>query len=66
MRLFEYKCQKCGKIFEEMVKKYDDEVECPDCGGVAQKNYNGVVYTSTGKASGACSGNCATCSHSCH
>ena len=66
MKLFEYKCRTCGKVFEEMVKNYDDEVKCPVCGNVAEKNYSGTVYTQTGKQSGACSGNCATCSKSCH
>ena len=65
MRLFEYKCPKCGKIFEEMVKNYNDEVKCPVCGEVAVKSYSGTMFTATGKQSGGCSGNCSACSHSC-
>ena len=37
MPFFEYKCAKCGKIFEEYVKKYDDEVKCPACGEKAER-----------------------------
>ena len=66
MKLFEYKCPKCGAIFEEMVKRYDDEVKCPICQAVAEKSYSGKIYTATGKDGGACTGNCSTCSQHCH
>ncbi|MBQ8309083.1 MAG: hypothetical protein IJX96_04540 [Clostridia bacterium] len=33
MPFLQYKCQKCGKKFDELVKSYLDEVKCPDCGG---------------------------------
>lgn len=66
MKLFEYKCPECGNVFEEMVKSYDEEVKCPECGKPAEKNYSGKIYTSTGKGSGACTGNCATCGQRCH
>ena len=28
--LYDYKC-KCGHVFEEYVKKYDEKVHCPKC-----------------------------------
>ena len=34
MPLYEYKCSKCGHIFEE-IEKYDnrkEKQECPECG----------------------------------
>ena len=62
MPFFEYKCRKCGKIFEEYVKKFDDEVKCPDCGEPAGKNYSGAVYSATGAKKINCTGNCKTCS----
>lgn len=65
MPFFEYKCAKCGKIFEEYVKKYDDEVKCPACGEKAAKNYSGSVFSSTGKKPNGCTGNCKTCG-GCH
>lgn len=65
MAIFEYKCKSCGKIFEELVKKYDDEVVCPTCGKKAERNYSGKMYSSTGKAKGGCTGDCKTCG-GCH
>ena len=35
MPIFEYKCKKCGKQFEEFVftaKESDSDIECPSCG----------------------------------
>jgi putative FmdB family regulatory protein len=37
MKLYEYKCPKCEKQFEEIVKQEDDPVECPDCRVVAER-----------------------------
>lgn len=31
MPLFEYKCGRCGKEFEELVIKSDEKVKCPIC-----------------------------------
>ena len=44
MPILDYKCPKCGKIFDELVKKYDDEVFCPDCQTKADRNYSGQMY----------------------
>lgn len=32
MPILQYKCKKCGKRFEELVKSHTDTVVCPDCG----------------------------------
>jgi putative FmdB family regulatory protein len=32
MPIFEYRCVKCGKQFEELVLNSSSEVECPACG----------------------------------
>ena len=61
MPILQYKCRKCGREFEELVKKYDNEVHCPDCGEIAQRSYSGEVYSATGKPVKKCSGNCKTC-----
>ena len=39
MPIFEFKCKKCGNIFEELfLKKSNDEtVSCPKCFGPAEK-----------------------------
>lgn len=31
MPIFEYKCEACGKEFEELVFKEGDTVPCPEC-----------------------------------
>ena len=30
MRIFDFKCNGCGKVFEKLVRKDEDRV-CPDC-----------------------------------
>ncbi len=62
MPLLQYKCPKCGKRFDELVKSHLDKVVCPDCGGETVRDYAGTMYSMTGKSSGKCSGNCKTCS----
>ncbi|MCD8286575.1 MAG: zinc ribbon domain-containing protein [Clostridia bacterium] len=61
MPLLQYTCENCGNSFEELVKKYDDQVLCPKCGTVAKRSYCGTVYSATGKKVVHCSGHCATC-----
>ena len=61
MPVFEYVCKSCGKRFEEFVKKYDDAVACPVCGGAAERAWSGQMWSSTGKPAKKCSGNCKTC-----
>ena len=65
MPFLQYKCTKCGKKFDELVKSYLDEVKCPDCDGETVRDYAGDMYSATGKQSKKCSGNCKTCS-GCH
>lgn len=61
MPILQYRCPECGKQFEELVKKYTDQVKCPDCGGAAERSFCGEMFTATGKQSKKCSGNCKTC-----
>ncbi|MCD8040590.1 MAG: zinc ribbon domain-containing protein [Clostridia bacterium] len=65
MPILQYKCKNCGKQFEELVKKYDEQVLCPNCKQPAERCYSGEMYSSTGKKPIKCSGNCKTCS-GCH
>ena len=39
MPIYEYRCRKCGNVFEEWVKTFDSpELEpCPKCGGDAER-----------------------------
>ena len=61
MPIFEYRCKQCGKVFEELVKKFDVQVTCPYCGNIAERSYCGQMYSATGKPTKKCSGNCKTC-----
>jgi putative FmdB family regulatory protein len=65
MPFLQYKCVKCQKRFEELVKVYTDKVVCPDCGGETERDYSGAMYSATGTTSKKCSGNCKTCG-GCH
>ncbi|MGN1103715.1 MAG: zinc ribbon domain-containing protein [Candidatus Coproplasma sp.] len=65
MPIFKYKCPNCGKQFEELVKKFSDEVTCPDCKTKAERVFSGEMFSSTGKKTVKCSGNCKTCG-GCH
>ena len=62
MPILQYKCPKCGKQFEELVKDCFEEVLCPDCEEKAQRDWSGKMYSATGKPVKHCSGNCSTCS----
>lgn len=61
MPLLQYRCPACGKTFEELVKKFTDEIHCPECGKTAERCYCGAMFTATGKKTQKCSGNCSTC-----
>ena len=61
MPLLQYVCKKCDKNFEELVKKYDDPIICPVCGGQAERSFCGRMYSATGTATQKCSGHCANC-----
>ena len=36
MPIYEYKCLKCGHVFDEL-KWRDDETVCPECGELAER-----------------------------
>lgn len=62
MPFLQYKCSKCGKRFEELVKSHLDKVACPDCKSETVRDYSGAMYSATGASVKKCSGNCKTCS----
>lgn len=60
MALIDYKCEKCGKEFFEVVKE-GDIIKCPSCGAVEVKRlYKGKFYGNCGSCSGSC-GSCGGC-----
>jgi len=62
MPLLEYECQKCGKIFEELVftsRIPDEEITCPHCG------YNKAKKMISAPAIGGFSSDTASGIHTC-
>jgi len=76
MPIYEYRCDKCGKEFEELVFGTDEVVKCPACGSARtgrlmsccrHKSAGGAglgqasAPASGGGCSGCSGGNCSTC-----
>ena len=62
MALIDFKCEKCGSSFFEIINNSEEKVQCPKCGSDEVKRvYKGKYY---GKNDG-CSGGCSTCG-GCH
>ena len=57
MPLFEFKCKKCGKKFEELVMSStrDEEINCPYCGSTRTEKMLST-FSSGAKNSGNASG----------
>jgi putative FmdB family regulatory protein len=56
MPIYEYLCRRCDKKVEKIQKSVAEEVECPQCGHLAER----VVSTFSAKASaGSAGGGCA-------
>ncbi len=73
MPIFEFLCQNCGKEFEYLVFRTDEEVKCPECGQLSVNKLMstcaakvGQKFTSTSKAGASCSGCTATSCSTCH
>ena len=51
MPIFEYACQKCGKLFEKLILgKRSGELVCPDCGSNRVERKLSAFATATGAA----------------
>ena len=50
MPIYEYRCRKCGNVFEEWVKTFDSpELEpCPKCGGDAERIISNTSFKLAG------------------
>ena len=78
MPMYEFRCNKCGGTFEELVFASDETVSCLQCGSQdTEKMLSKCAHKTAGSAIGegssshgsSCScagcsgGNCATCAH---
>jgi putative FmdB family regulatory protein len=48
MPLFEYRCARCDKKFEELVSGNSTEIVCPACGSKETQKLPSVFATATG------------------
>ena len=41
MPIYEYECQKCGKVFSHLHRRLNEAAPvCPECGGEAKKKFS--------------------------
>ena len=64
MALIELKCEKCGKVYEELLKSDGNYPPCKFCGGKTEQVYSGKLYVGGCKKSD-CTGDCSCCG-GCH
>jgi len=63
MPMYEFRCRKCGVTFEELVKRADEKVKCPECGSARlEKLYSRLGAVVGGSESSKLSASCPTCS----
>lgn len=57
MRYYDYRCDDCGRAFEELVDSLDEQVQCPAChGSRATRQLSGfAIGRSSGGGSAAAS-----------
>ncbi|RJR29670.1 MAG: zinc ribbon domain-containing protein [Candidatus Latescibacterota bacterium] len=49
MPIFEYRCGKCGELFEELVMSSSQTVACPSCGSIdLEKLISAIAKSSAG------------------
>ncbi len=66
MPFLKFKCEACGKVFDELVRLEQVEaLRCPDCGGKVKRAYEGKCLGAKGGCGGNCGGSCASCGGGC-
>ena len=62
MPIYEYRCEACGKVFEELVMSAgcEEETACPECGCVETRRLVSS-FSSTGDSSGDADGAANSC-----
>ncbi len=54
MPMYDYRCENCGKMFEELIWSSiipDDEIQCPDCGEYKSKRQLSAPSVSSNSSS---------------
>jgi len=52
MPIFEYRCGKCGELFEELVRGASQKVVCPSCGSADLEKLISAIAGSCGGCEG--------------
>lgn len=62
MPMYEYRCQECGKLYEQLrrMSEADTNLECPQCGGKkVERQISACGFTGFASAGGSSGGGCA-------
>ena len=63
MPMYEFRCRKCSATFEELVRRTDEEVECPKCGSAElEKLFSRLGAVRGRSGSSELDSSCPTCS----
>lgn len=55
MPIYEYSCDKCGELFEQLVSASDPKAKCPKCGSAkATKQFSSFAAHQSGAAASPC------------
>ena len=53
MPLYEYRCNDCGRLFEKLVRAWNEPVDCPTCASATvEKQVSTFAFASPGGGSG--------------
>ena len=68
MALIDFKCDRCGEKFEEIVKLSDrNDIKCPKCGSSdIRQIFEGKCSSVGSSKGGGCSGGSCSCCSGCH
>ena len=50
--IYEFRCQHCGHVFDELCSVGTNEMKCPQCCSISTKSSGGYMSNSTGLPNG--------------
>ena len=62
MPLYEYRCAGCGRLFERLVRTWNEAVDCPSCASQeVEKQLSTFAFTGTDSGGGRATGGGGSC-----
>ncbi len=62
MPLYEYRCQGCGRLFERLVRSWNEAVDCPTCASrEVEKQVSTFAFAGTDSGGGMSMGGGGSC-----